>query len=328
MTEHGHLSDLTDDDLLRSAIRYEYEHFPDTADFALGQMYSGTIQGDPAAERIWVEETAPEQVELDLHLEGAGVRGHATRADKLATFVAGVNDATKAIVRDRLHLSALNRNLLIQGLSPGSVRVVLRANTPLDGDGKHVPLSGTSQFAASPDSEALRTIARLFTNASSSAPAVGSDVRDLPIKARRGLLRATSAMRTAGWDIAGQIRQRGLGSTDVAFTQAGAAQLASELKIYQYDTESAWAIGTIDGFRRSLGSLYFTPAGTKSPLAVNVSDADTLAAAARLAADEHAVVRALIETVRALSGEESTRVTASRSLLQIQRAAESLPYPE
>jgi hypothetical protein len=328
MTDLNHLSDLSDDDLLRAAIRYEYEHFPDTADFAVGQMYSGTVQGDPAAERVWAEETAPEQVELDLHLDGAGVRGHATRADKLATFVAGVNDATKAIVRDRLHLSALNRNLLVHGVGPGSVRVVLRADTPLDRDGKHVPLGGTSQFAASPDSEALRIIARLFTNASSSAPAVGSDVRDLPIKARRGLLRSTSAMKAAGWDIAGQIRQRGLGSTDVAFTQAGAAQLASELKNYDYDTETTWAIGTIDGFRRSLGSLYFTPAGTKSPLAVNVSDPDTLAAAARLAAEEEAVVRVLIETVRALSGEESTRVTTSRSLLQIERAAESLPYPE
>ncbi|SIK45778.1 Uncharacterised protein [Mycobacteroides abscessus subsp. abscessus] len=35
-----------------------------------------------------------------------------------------------------------------------------------------------------------------------------------------------------------------------------------------------------------------------------------------------------IETVRALSSEESTRMTTSRSLLQIERAAESLPYPE
>ncbi len=328
MTDLNHLSDLSDDDLLRAAIRYEHEHFPDTADFTLGQMYSATVQGDPASERVWSEETAPEQVELDLHLEGAGVRGHATRADKLASFVAGVNDATKAIVRDRLHLSALNRNLLVHGLSPGSVRVVLRADTPLDNDAKHVPLSGTSQFASSPDSEALRTIARLFTNSSSSVPAVGSDVRDLPVKARRGLLRSTSAMKAAGWDIAGQIRQQGLGSTEVTFTQAGVALLASELKNYDYDTESAWAIGTIDGFRRSLGSLYFTPAGTKAPLAVNVSDPDTLAAATRLAADEAAVVRVLIETIRALSGQESTRVTTSRSLLRIERAAESLPYPQ
>lgn len=328
MTGLGHLSGLSDDDLLRAAIRYEYEHFPDTADFALGQLYSGTVQGDPAAERVWAEETAPEQVELDLHLEGAGVRGHATRADKLATFVAGVNDATKAIVRERLQLNALNRNLLIHGLGPGSVRVVLRADAPLDGDAKHVPLGGTSQFASSPDSEALRTIARLFTNASSSAAGVGSDVRDLPIKARRGLLRSTSAMRTAGWDIAGQIRQRGLGSTEVAFTQAGAALLGSELKNYNYDSERGWAIGTIDGFRRSLGSLYLTPSGTKTPLAVNVSDLDTLAAAARLAAEEGVVVQVQIETVRALSSEESTRMTTSRSLLQIERAAESLPYPE
>ena len=52
-------------------------------------------------------------------------------------------------------------------------------------------------------------------------------------------MRSASAMTAAGRDIAGQIRQRGLGSTGVAFTQAGAAQLASELKNYDYDTESA-----------------------------------------------------------------------------------------
>lgn len=189
-------------------------------------------------------------------------------------------------------------------------------------------LGGTSQFASSPDSEALRTIARLFTNASSRDGAVSSDVRDLPIKARQGLLRSTSAIKSAGWDIAGQIRQRGLGYTGVEFTQAGAALLASELKNYDYDTERVWAIGTIDGFRRSLGSLYFTPAGTKSAVAVNVSDAEILAAATRLAAEEKVVVRVLIETVRALSGEESTRMTTSRSLLQIERAAEPLPYPQ
>ncbi|MGV8048492.1 hypothetical protein PJP07_30280, partial [Mycobacterium kansasii] len=67
---------------------------------------------------------------------------------------------------------------------------------------------------------------------------------------------------------------------------------------------------------------------TKTPLAVNVSDPDTLAAAARLAAEEGVVVQVQIETVRALSSEESTRMTTSRSLLQIERAAESLPYPE
>lgn len=78
----------------------------------------------------------------------------------------------------------------------------------------------------------------------------------------------------------------------------------------------------------NVGNLYFTPSGTKSPLAVNVSDPDTLAAAARLAGEEGVVVRLQIETVRALSGEESTRMTTSRSLLQIERAAESLPYPE
>lgn len=78
----------------------------------------------------------------------------------------------------------------------------------------------------------------------------------------------------------------------------------------------------------NVGNLYFTPSGTKSPLAVNVSDPDTLAAAARLAGEEGVVVRVRIETVRALSGEESTRMTTSRSLLQIGRAAESLPYPE
>ena len=31
MTDVNHLSDVSDDDLLRAAIRYEYENFPDTA---------------------------------------------------------------------------------------------------------------------------------------------------------------------------------------------------------------------------------------------------------------------------------------------------------
>lgn len=81
-------------------------------------------------------------------------------------------DATKAIVRQKLGLRSLNRNLIIEGVAPGSVHVILRADAPIEtSDTQSIP----DVDASSPDSVALRTVARVFTIASSEEPSVSAD---------------------------------------------------------------------------------------------------------------------------------------------------------
>lgn len=309
------LSNYSDEELLRLAI-HEAQSDERTADLELGQIYGALVAGNTDRERIWQEETAPLQVELDLHLEGASVKDHATRVDKLALFVSGINDASKAIVREKLGLKTLHRNLLIAGLQPGSVRVTLRADEPPVHTAQNA-MDNTEQFASSPDSEALRTIARLITNASEAEPAIASDVEGLPAAARKALGKSVRAFRSAGWDIGGTIRQRGHGIDDIRLTQSGASVLSEALRNYSYVDTAAWVEGRIDGFRRSLGSLYFIPTATGRPVSVVVEDSKTLGKATRLAANEGALVSAFIRTVQADAGREDDRTMTSRTLLDI-----------
>ncbi|WP_458317163.1 hypothetical protein [Mycolicibacterium brisbanense] len=316
-------SSMSDADLLRAAIRDTRDnaqlHGWDerTTQFALGQLYAGTVQGDPEAEQIWEEETAPDQAEVRFHLDGEGVVGHATRADQLASFVAGVNNATKAIVRDRLALHSLARNLIIEGVLPGSVNVVLRADTPLPSDAHTLPDTDGS----SPDSIALRTVARIFTTASSEDPAVGADLRTMSKPAKAGLKKAAEAARKARWEINGQIRQRGYGASDVSLSQQGAAQLLTQLKDHEYTTEIDWVTGRIEGFRGSLGKLYLIPAAAKRPIPISVPDPVVLKKVRQLAAVEGVAVRAQVEIVSATDDEA---VGVSRTLLDIQAGPEQV----
>ncbi|UTT51071.1 MULTISPECIES: hypothetical protein [Rhodococcus] len=329
MTNPADLAQMSDEDLLRAAIRYERDHFPETADFSLGQMYVSTVQGDVALEHVWEEETAPEQAELDLHLTGPGVLDHSTNADHLVDFVSGINKAMKAIARQRLGMRSHPRNLLIEGVSPGSVRLVLRAQAgpPPNPKTDNNPMPGTERQGTNVDSEALRTIARLFTNASDTggAPSILAEVRDLPQSARQALRKSVEASRKGDWEIDGLIRQRKLGASPVSFTRQGAMVLRQELVEHEYDIERQWSIGTIDGFRRSLGTFYFTPNVGGRSVAVSVFDSGILAKAAALAATEDVQVMAHLETIRALDGPEKAKPTTSRLLLDIKSVE---PQPE
>ncbi|MCQ4150246.1 hypothetical protein [Rhodococcus qingshengii] len=320
------LTNVPDSELLRLAIR-DASQDPETEQFELGQIYAGLVSGSEELEEVWQEETSPEQAELDLHLTGPGVVGHSTRADHLADFVSGINTAMKAIARERLGLKSHPRNLLIEGATPGSVRVVLRAQAgpapnPKTDDN---PMPGTERQATNVDSEALRTIARLFTNASDpdGQPSVLAEVRDLPPAARKAIRRSVIASRKGEWEIDGLIRQRTLGASPIAFTKDGARVLEQELKQHDYESVVRWSTGTIDGFRRSLGTFYFTPNIGERSFAVSVHDSAVLAKAAALAADEGIQVRVQIETITATDGPEKDRTTTSRLLLDIKRAEDS-----
>lgn len=304
-------SAMSDAELLRAAIAEEREHWDAQSDFALGQLYAGTVVGRPDLQAVWDEEMSPDQAEVVFHLTGEGVKGHGTRADKLADFAAGINTATKAIVRDKLQLPSLRRNLIIEGVGPGSVTLTMRADTPLPTDGVHtVPGADGS----SPDSVALRTVARIFTTASSDDPAVGAELRTMHKTARQGLARAARAAREARWDIDGTIRQRGYGSDSIALSQEGAAQILEQVHQHQYNTDQNWVAGRIEGFRGSLGRLYLITNATPRPVPISVPDADVLRKVRQLAVDDDTPVWAHVETVTA-AGERGERV--SRSLLDI-----------
>lgn len=317
------LAEASDAELLRLAIREATSESVD-ANFELGQLYAGFVLGRADLQQTWEEETAPEEAELDLHLEGPGVAVHSTRADHLAAFVSGMNTAVKSIAKQRLGTKRHSRNLLIEGASQGSVRLVLRAEPVLPPNPKtdNNTVPDTAQLASSSDSEALRSIARLFTIASATEgePSVLAEVRELPNEARKALRRCVEASRMGDWEIDGLIRQRGLGVAPVSFTRSGASVLRRELEDDVYASSVDWAVGTVDGFRRVLGMFYFTPNTGGGPVAVGVQDSAVLTNVTKLAAEEGTQVLVQVETITASASADGNRGTTSRLLLDIKPA--------
>jgi len=201
------------------------------------------------------------QSELDLHLDGKTVHEHEANAESFAQLVRGIADATKEVAKHMLGRERRISTLRILAPSPGSVRVVLKAATPEEAAGR------TAQNTRTPsvDSVSLDKVAVLLARAQHEGAKADDDVlsglaADLPQKAHAGLKRAAKAINAQDWDIAGELRsQRGFQPVHV--DPIGAKALLRVLDEHQESSTTTSLPGAIDGTRRSIGTLWFTPDG-------------------------------------------------------------------
>ena len=134
--------------------------------------------------------------------------------------------AVKETAKDIANFPRYNAGLLIEGASPGSVRVVLKAPTPPTTE--DLP---PSTSVSSVDSEALRRIARVMTLASEADENTSDDepldaaIQQLPIKAQTKLKSAADQAIKTNWEIDGSIRQRHHGRDRVELSPRGASRL-------------------------------------------------------------------------------------------------------
>ncbi|MEX3755543.1 hypothetical protein ABFW00_06840 [Mycobacteroides abscessus] len=219
---------------------------------------AGIVRDNTKLLDIFEREVGPEQAEIDLHLAGPGVEHNAANARQFSRFVSGISDAVKETAKARVGRSRYRDNLLIEGATPGSVRVVLRVATPEVPQGQGVD---DETAASSVDSDALRTVASILAHASDPAldTPLAAEIAELPIKARTALKRVANASQHGGWTVRGMIRQRRVGAADLVLTNDGATRLRIELEVAQEKRRRETRTGTIDGFRWSLGTLYFDP---------------------------------------------------------------------
>jgi hypothetical protein len=273
------------EELVRAAIREAVES---RDEFALGSLY-GLIR-TARDEQVFREESAPEQVLLDMHLSGPGIKGHATSAQSFATFVRRVSQATKFTARDIAGTAAYAERLLIEGVGPGSVRVVLRVPDTVK--------SQTETFDASDvesaDSSALRLIARVFTNASADEGegevALVAQVHVFPQSAQRALKSAVTEVLRAGWEVHGELLRRRQPVEEMNLTNAGAAKLHRAIKFSPGAPEREVRVGSWDGHRTSRGIAYFAPNdGQGGPFSAAVRDDNLLRRIAWIGSqrDEH-----------------------------------------
>lgn len=283
--------------LLRASLR-ETTGDAEFDDMLRGSLYA-RIARDPAKARVFREETAPEQVMLDLHLDGVGVVRHATSAERLGAFIQRISEATKETAKHLAGANAYSQKLLIEGVGPGSIRVVLRVpDLPVDlGKPAHPDVSTDSV-----DSMALRQIAAAFTLASADDAPPGDDdpllgmIQHLPAAARSHLRGAAGEAVRAGWEIHGTVQQRRKPELEMLVTTRGAGRLRSALKFAPSEPSRETLLGTLDGFRWSEGIAYFQPDGASRPFAVGLVADDVLARVAKLAERRDREVRAIIET--------------------------------
>lgn len=253
---------MSEADLLRAAIQeareaaHEYGWDEQTTNFALGQMYAGTVKGHPELERVWGKETGPTQARLDLHLTEGSVDGHTAPADRFAKLVSGVAEATKEVTKKRLGRKQYGSSLLVRGVGSGSVRLVLEI-PPHDDDDRADSMGELSTV----DSESLRQVAAILANAddmTEDSP-LTAQIGPLSGNARKALRRAARQIADQHWHVGGRIEQRGFDPSDIAITPAGARRLVVELNQAEPAPKPVTLYGSVDGTIDIEGIVWFKP---------------------------------------------------------------------
>lgn len=301
---------------LRAALRYSTGD-PASDELMRGSIRAGIVGNDLELMDVYEQEVGPEQAEVDLHLDGPGVDEHATSAKRFADFIAGISEAVKETAKHRAGKGRYTEGLLIEGATPGSVRVVLKAPRPkIDPDAT----IDERTSASSVDSDALRSIAAILTHASDPEPdsPLVAEIADLPPRARDGLRRAIRSSRKAGWIVDGTMRQRRIGLQPIHLSSDGATRLSIELDSRIESTRQERLVGRIDGFRRSLGTIYFAPEG-RAIITAGVIESEITTKVTELFTDPDAEIEAVFNVVESRLPGDKSQVRTSRTLTSIRR---------
>ena len=286
---------------------------------------AGIVGDDHDLIDLYEREVGPEQAEVDLHLAGPGVEANAANARQFSLFVSGMSDAVKETAKARANRQAYVDNLLIEGATPGSVRVVMRVKTPKVADGQaHDP----ETVASSVDSDALRTVASILAHASDpdlDSP-LAAEIAELPPKARVALKRVATASQKGGWSVRGQIRQRRVGAADLELTDAGATRLKIELSDTQEKRRRETLTGTIDGFRWSLSTLHFDTTDGRR-ISAGVTEAKVALEVTALMNNPEQLVSADFDVVESFIPGDQNRTRVSRVLTAIRSIGEQTAIP-
>lgn len=307
---------MTDfDALLRAALQEQIrEAGPSSVGLA---SIESMVAGRREFERIYAIETGPEQVRLDLHLEGPNVVRNATRADWFSRFLSSLEAAVDATAH---HLAGKGKrlpDLLVTGALPGSVRVVLQV--PDAARPSRVGSTPEMVDSSTVLSQAVRTVAGALVAAgvedSPDNDTLIAAVETMPKTAKLRLSTLARTVDRADWEIRGNISQRHREPEEFRVSQRGIRRLASALKAEISEPERVTVIGRIDGVRYSLSTLWLIPNEGTRTVAVMVPSAELLDEAAALNAS-HALVRVQLDVYRAISP-DGAMVSASRSLVSI-----------
>lgn len=199
--------------------------YPSRTQRALARKVRGYLARPAASPTTGYPPTRGRRIQIEKSPEKRGNHTH-----QFTRFVSGISEAVKETAKARAGRKTYRENLLIEGATPGWVRVVLRVATPMIPKGQTVD---EETAASTVDSDALRTVASILALASDpdlDTP-LAAEIAELPIKARTALKRVAHASQQGGWAVRGMIRQRRVGAAGLELTNDGATRLRIELEV-------------------------------------------------------------------------------------------------
>lgn len=259
-----------------------------------------SVQGVRILEPIIAEEMAPVSGELDLHLTGESVDGHATNAAAFGELVRRMAEAVKVVVKESTGAQRQVSGLLVD-VGPGSVRATFRAPSPVNMDEAYVVPELDDEIVPVEDeySEALRKIAVVLGNGDPDVPSVDDDsdllsaaIQQLPGQARNNLAKLLDEVKKQRWEIQGEFKQRGVETQPLTLTPRAAEHLRARLDEPTRETDSWRSEGYIDGHQWSNGKMYFQLADRSRTIAATFATTTIHHQVAKLAAEENMRVQA------------------------------------
>lgn len=272
-----------------------------------------SAQGVRILEPIIAEEMAPVSGELDLHLTGESVDGHATNAAAFGELVRRMAEAVKVAVKDATGNPRQTSGLLVD-VGPGSVRATFKAPPNTDHEMFDIPeLEDEVRPVDDEYSEALRRISVVLGSGDPEAPApddesdaLSAAIQQIPGKARSELAKLLDEVKKQRWEIRGDYTQRGVPSESLTLTPDVAAYLRARLDEPTRETTFWNSEGFIDGHQWSKGKMYFQLADRSRTITATFDTATIQHEVAKLAAHENRRVSAGF-TVYLVHGAAQTR---------------------
>lgn len=202
------------------------------------------------------DERLQDQTELDLHLLGANVVDHATRADWLGIFMTRTAQAVKELAKGIAGKDRHTPGLLVEGPGPGSVRVVFRSPP----QPKRATASLPGLEVETLDGKALHQFASLFLLAEDDdTDLLDASVHELRGPARRALRQVSKQVVDAAWSIEGSLAARGRDLQRVTISPNGASNLIRAVGEEAAETKPETVPGAVDGWTWSKSVMDFQP---------------------------------------------------------------------
>lgn len=195
-----------------------------------------------------------DQTELDLHLTGATVVNHTTRADWLGLFMNRTSQAVKELAKGIAGRERHTPGLLVEGPGPGSVRVTFRSPP----HSKRLGIVPGTEVETL-DGKALHQFASLFLLAEDEEELLDASVRQLRGGARRALRSVGQSVIDSSWSIEGSLAARGRDLQPVIITPTGASRLVKAVGEEAAVTEPERIEGAVDGWTWSKSVMDFQP---------------------------------------------------------------------